>query len=158
MPHLLLHKTHVLAYRLQSNGMKVLGLIPGLNDRLPGQRLSDTISVSLTQHQILTRSGAPGRINDQFGLGLRGVSRTKFHQVLIDEAERQGIQIHWDHKLIDIRQTDVDVTAIFQNGKAVTGSFAVGCDGLHSGSRVALFGQEEATFTGLTQVLPSFPA
>jgi 2-polyprenyl-6-methoxyphenol hydroxylase-like FAD-dependent oxidoreductase len=44
------------------------------------------------------------------------------------------------------------VTAIFENGQFAKGSFAVGCDGLHSKTRAVLFGNETAEYTGLTQV------
>ena len=39
-----------------------------------------------------------------------------------------------------------------ENGKTDSASFVAGCDGLHSNTRISLFGKEEATFTGLVQV------
>jgi 2-polyprenyl-6-methoxyphenol hydroxylase-like FAD-dependent oxidoreductase len=46
----------------------------------------------------------------------------------------------------------VDVT--FANGTKDTASFVVGCDGLHSNTRIALFGKEKADFTGMVRVSP----
>ena len=47
--------------------------------------------------------------------------------------------------------SDRGVNAIFASGFTDTGSFLVGCDGLH-GVRVVLFGEDPITFLGFTQV------
>lgn len=87
------------------------------------------------------------------------VVRLQFHSVIVAEAtETYGIPILYDHSLVDIRDNTAEetVTVRFSNGKTDTGSFLVGCDGLHSNTRVALFGRQKAQFTGMTQVSFSF--
>ena len=44
------------------------------------------------------------------------------------------------------------MTVRFANGATDTAAFVVGCDGLHSDTRRALFGEEAAAFTGLARV------
>ena len=67
------------------------------------------------------------------------------------------MEIKWGHKLSGLEETeDATVRVIFENGASDVGSFVVGCDGLHSSTRIAIFGEEKATYTGLTQVCCAF--
>jgi salicylate hydroxylase len=101
---------------------------------------------------LLGDNDAPADVRDAFGYPMRGVRRTELLRLLVNTADVQGIPIHWDHRLIDIEQTDRGVKAIFANGFIDTGTFLVGCDGLHSVTRSVLFGEDPITFLGLTQV------
>ena len=101
---------------------------------------------------LLGDNDAPADVRDTFGYPMRGVRRTELLRLLVNTADVQGIPIHWDHRLIDIEQTDGGVKAIFANGFIDTGTFLVGCDGLHSVTRSVLFGEDPITFLGLTQV------
>ncbi len=108
---------------------------------------------------LLGDNDVPADVRDTFGYPMRGVRRTELIQLLVDTAGVQRIPIHWDHRLVDIEQSDVGVKAIFANGFVDTGSFLVGCDGLHSVTRTVLFGEDPITFLGLTQVRDAiFPA
>ena len=101
---------------------------------------------------LLGDNDVPADVRDAFGYSMRGVRRTELLRLLVDTAEVQGIPIHWDHRLIDIEQSGSGVKAIFANGFIDTGTFLVGCDGLHSVTRTVLFGEGPITFLGLTQV------
>jgi salicylate hydroxylase len=101
---------------------------------------------------LLGKNDVPADVRAAFGYPMRGVRRTELLQHLVDAAEIQGIPIHWDHRLVDIEQSDQGVNAIFANGFTDTGSFLVGCDGLHSMTRTVLFGEDPITFLGFTQV------
>jgi salicylate hydroxylase len=81
-----------------------------------------------------------------------GTRRSSLHKAAVDTAMKQGVEIHWDHKLVDLQQQEGSVTVRFENGAEDTGSFVVGTDGLHSGTRICLFGEEKADYTGLAQV------
>lgn len=48
-----------------------------------------------------------------------------------------------------------EVEMHFTNGHTARASFVVGCDGLHSSVRAALFGAEAPKFTGIVQVCPT---
>jgi salicylate hydroxylase len=152
-PHLTLSPlSH--AKSLQPNGLKVLSLLPGLFDSIPGKDIDSMSSYSTlgVDEGILGDNDVPANIRQVFGYPMRGVRRTELIKLLVDTAEAQGIPILWDHRLTDIEQTDVGVRAIFANGFIDTGTFLVGCDGLHSATRKVLFGEEPTTFLGLTQV------
>lgn len=87
------------------------------------------------------------------------VKRPRFHAVILAEAQEvYGIPIVYDHTLVSLTENksamdeDGSVTVHFSNGVTDTASFVVGCDGLHSATRVLLFGKQKAHFTGMTQV------
>lgn len=104
---------------------------------------------------ILVQSDLPKTyFQETYGLGLMGVQRTKFLQLITGVAEEHGIEIRWDYNVVDLEQGDDYVRVKFEDGTTDTASFVVGCDRLHSRTRIALFGTEKADFTGLTQVWP----
>ena len=138
--------------RLQANGLKVLDLIPGLVERIPKQELSEIVQNSaLTGDEgELVRLRPPQK--ELTGYAMNGVRRPVFLRALIEEAQARGVPVVFGHQLVGFEQHEDGVTVRFANGKTDTGSFVVGCDGLHSNTRVTLFGEEAVSFTGLTQV------
>ena len=75
-----------------------------------------------------------------------------FLRYLIESVLARGIELRFGHSLASLAQEENSVTATFENEQSVKGILVVGCDGLHSRTRVALFGNEFAEYTGLTQV------
>lgn len=142
---------------IQPNGLRVLNLIPGLLDKINGiveERF--THSSAVPGDEGLLASFDISMLSAQVGFGLFGVMRSEFHRTLIAAAEEAGVRIFWGHQLVALEQHDNHVNVTFANGAKDTASFVVGCDGLHSDTRVALFGREEASYTGLTQVSQRF--
>ncbi|KAG8878288.1 hypothetical protein FRB97_002638 [Tulasnella sp. 331] len=152
---------------LQINGIKVINLIsPEIVKKLTaspavsGKPMAQVLYLSQVSGEEIIRSDAPSQYLDTpsadgapplpFQIGVR---RTTFHQMLIEEAQSQGISIHFEKELTAIKQDDSSmlITAIFTDDTQTSGSFLVGCDGVHSATRAALFGKEPATYTGLTQ-------
>ncbi|RDX45672.1 FAD/NAD(P)-binding domain-containing protein [Lentinus brumalis] len=118
-----------LSLGLQPNGLRVLGLIPELLDEIERcPAIDEMISYSILpgEERELMRNKFP---RERFDHGIEGVKRP----------------------LVDFEQHEKSVTVKFANGKTDEGSFVIGCDGLHSNTRICLFGEEEASFTGLTQ-------
>jgi len=74
-------------------------------------------------------------------------------------VQAKEIELRFGYSLSALQYADNSVTAVFENGQTITGSLVIGCDGLHSRMRTALFGDEIADYTGLTQVsfLSKFP-
>ncbi len=64
------------------------------------------------------------------------IKRGELHQILRDEAVRQGIPVQLGKKLTGIQQNHHDlVTAQFADGSSASGDVIVGCDGIHSSTR-----------------------
>jgi salicylate hydroxylase len=141
--------------RLQPNGLRVLSLIPGFIEQIPGyspDRMVHCSSLDGKEDILIDNDISSDTMREHFGFPLIGVRRAEFHRFLIDTAEKHGIEIRWGHQAIEFEQSEDSVEVTFANGIKDTASFVVGCDGLHSNTRIALFGKEKASFTGLVQV------
>lgn len=130
----------------------MLGLIPGLKERLPGMNIEGFRMISQTQNKILASNESFAKFKNQFGHEMRGTPRNDFRKLLIDVLGEMGIPVMWNHQLETFKDNGNEVTAVFRGGQQYVGSFLVGCDGLHSNTRTVLFGKEQPSFTGLTQV------
>ncbi|KAF9227280.1 FAD/NAD(P)-binding domain-containing protein [Gyrodon lividus] len=143
-----------LSFMLQPNGLRVLSLIPGLIDKIPGYSPHKQIhcsSLNGTEEVLVDEDLSSSTMTQLFGFPLIGTRRTEFHRLLIETAQQYGIEVVWGHQAMDFEQTDDDVRVKFTNETSDTASFVVGCDGLHSNTRTVLFGREKANFTGLVQ-------
>ncbi|KAI0044542.1 FAD/NAD(P)-binding domain-containing protein [Auriscalpium vulgare] len=138
---------------LQPNGLHVLSEIPHFIDTLPGCTLKrfNAYSVVPTDVGLLGTSDIPTRMPAALGFGMHAVPRTAFHRAIISAAQAHGVDVHWGHSLCGLEQTDGGVLVRFANGNSDMGAMVVGCDGLHSATRVALFGEQKPDFLGLTQ-------
>ena len=137
---------------LQPNGLKVLNLIPGFIEKIPKRVLTQTILWSALPEDERELGRFPMPSEELAGFGVNGVRRPAFLRKLIEEAQAQGVPVKFGHQLVSFEQHEDSVTVKFANGATDTASFLVGCDGLHSDTRVTLFGKEPVSFTGLTQV------
>ena len=129
---------------------------------LPIDKLGFYSLVSSPPSTLGTVDDVSSGFAERYGHGMFGVRRTAFHGVLVDAAKAEGIEIRWGRQLQGLREVkgengEDEVIAMFTNGETERGSFAVGCDGLHSNTRVSLFGNENPTFTGVVQVCISAP-
>ncbi|KAJ7060449.1 FAD/NAD(P)-binding domain-containing protein [Mycena amicta] len=144
-----------LSLMLQPNGLKVLSLIPGLIERLPGKTLDKIklISILPSDERVLAQSDSPTALRSDGGFGMVGVNRPRFLALLADIVEEAGIPMHFDTPVVGIGQLDGGDVVLVHLGTGDTDSapLVVGCDGLHSAVRVALFGEQKSVFTGLTQ-------
>lgn len=87
------------------------------------------------------------------GGGLKSVfiKRVPLGSIISDEVERQGIPILRGKKLEDIKAAaEGGAVATFQDGTSVSGDYLIGCDGVHSRTRLIIDpGFQGPAFTGL---------
>jgi len=143
-----------LSLMLQVNGLRVLSLIPGLFESISGKPVEklEFYSTVPGDEGKLAESDIPrSYLLKNYGYTMMGVQRQKLLRLLTETAEKDGVEIKWEHKLVDLEQGPDSVTVKFENGHTDTAGFVIGCDGLHSNTRTCLFGKEEAAFTGMTQ-------
>ncbi|KAF8514346.1 hypothetical protein BU17DRAFT_94619 [Hysterangium stoloniferum] len=134
-----------------ANGLRVLDSI-GLAEPLFTRNIAvpvQTVSFR-TEKNIIVKSDID-YVQKTFGFPFAGMKRSVFLQFIIESVQERGIEIRFSHALTGIIQAEDHVTAIFDNGQSVKGTFLVGCDGLHSQTRKILFGPDVAEYTGLTQ-------
>ena len=132
----------------------MLGLIPGLTDALAGAPFErfKHCSVLGDEAAVLVDNDYPSRLPADTGYSTMGIRRPVFHRTIVEAAQAQGVPIVFGHQLVSLKQEEDGVEVTFANGAVDRASFVVGCDGLHSVTRICLFGHEPVSFTGLTQV------
>ena len=145
---------------LMPNGLKVLGLIPGLLESIRRDSTDLQAFLDMTSDgETLGHSELPLEFEQKYGTPGLGVKRTEVNLKLKAMVEAAGVEVREGWELDDIQETAQDVTAIFTNGQFAKGSFLIGCDGIKAASRRLLLsknGVQEGVpeFTGLTQVSP----
>ncbi|CCM03079.1 uncharacterized protein FIBRA_05199 [Fibroporia radiculosa] len=123
---------------LRPNGLRVLSLVPGFLDSIVGQPLADdAVRHPLGEDTVLSSTEYLAQLQGAPGFSMIGVRRAQFNRMVVEVAQRHGRE---------------DVVVTFANGTTDTASFVIECDGLHSNTRICLFGQEPVDFTGLVQV------
>jgi salicylate hydroxylase len=77
------------------------------------------------------------------------VHRADLHAILVDSVLSNDPDcIHMQHDFCKLDQSIDSVTAQFSNGVKATADLLIGCDGIRSTVRTALFGAESPRFTG----------
>lgn len=77
------------------------------------------------------------------GQAIYSISRGKFNQLLVEEAERLGVRIHFDHRVdeIDLRTSKVLVTNPDGIQEKIPSNVIIGADGAYSALRNAMLKQ-----------------
>ncbi|MEE8307943.1 MAG: FAD-dependent monooxygenase [Gammaproteobacteria bacterium] len=83
-----------------------------------------------------------------YGAVTRHVHRADLHDVLMDALQPHANQIHTDHQLQTVEQTTNGIELGFANGNTAHCDVLIGCDGIKSAVRDALFPTEPPQFTG----------
>jgi salicylate hydroxylase len=85
----------------------------------------------------------------QYGADYCQVHRADLHDALADAVRRYDPDaIHAGNRFTGLKANRSSVTAVFANGRTATGDILVGCDGIRSAVREALWGTDEPQFTG----------
>nr|GAT50781.1 FAD/NAD(P)-binding domain-containing protein [Mycena chlorophos] len=142
-----------LSLMLQPNGLQVLSSIPGLVDRIPGKAVDyiKLASIIPGDERVLGEYDSPATLRRNGSFGMIGVNRPKLLAFLADVMEEQGIPVHFNTPVVGVEQSQDEATVKLGNGDTDSAPLVVGCDGMHSAVRKALFGEEQPVFTGLTQ-------
>ncbi|MDX2221897.1 MAG: FAD-dependent monooxygenase [Rhodospirillaceae bacterium] len=99
--------------------------------------------------EVLYKTQEFGGFKQKHGAEYYQIHRADLHDGLAAavRANDPGA-IRLGHAFKGVTQTASGVTAHFVNGAAVSGDVLIGCDGVRSAVRAALFGAEAPTFTG----------
>jgi len=84
----------------------------------------------------------------RYGAPYFHVHRGDLQQILLAAAEAAGIVIRTGHELTTIEQDEARVRLGFANGSSAEHDTVIGCDGIHSRVRTALFDPTPPRFTG----------
>lgn len=111
---------------------------------------------------LLGQSDVPGTFAEKYHQPATGIRRTTLNLMLKQMLLDMDVDVREGWELVDIKEEDDSVTAYFNGGRSVTGSFLIGCDGIKAASRTTLLRNQGVSeglpvYTGLTQVRP-FPS
>ena len=85
----------------------------------------------------------------QYGAHYCQVHRADLHGALADAVRRNDPDaIRTRCRFSTLEESASGITAIFENGRSATGDILIGCDGIRSQVRSALWGADEPSFTG----------
>lgn len=133
--------------QISSNGARVLNEL-GLSD------LASRMAVKPITFRVL--SFYSDEVISDMPLGPEAAQRYggtfyQFHRAdLLDLLKHKlsGATLRLESKVVDVAQTDRDVTAVLGNGDRITGDVLVGADGIHSAVRSRIVGDGPTTFSG----------
>lgn len=77
------------------------------------------------------------------GQAIYSISRGKFNHLLMDEAEKEGVQIHFEHKIeeVDLRINELRVNNPVNGSETISSEVIIGADGAYSSLRNAMLKQ-----------------
>ncbi|CAN7372659.1 NAD(P)-binding protein [Ensifer sp. T173] len=135
---------------LAPNGINALRAL-GLAERV------SSLGIPTTGIEILNAAGRRLALLDereaqrQAGAASITLRRADLLEALRQTASAQGVDIRYDHALIDIERKADGVTLRFGNGESAHAHWLAGCDGVWSRTRrLALPASPEPLYTGLT--------
>lgn len=138
--------------------LDLVGLAGGVkSESTPIEAFHDETSDGL----LLGHSDVPKSFAEKYRQPCVGIKRTSINLALKKMLIDLEVDLREGWELLDIQENEDSVTAFFDGGRQVTGSFLVGCDGIKSATRAALQRNKRKTeglpsYTGLTQVTPFF--
>ena len=135
--------------QLSPNATRVLQAL-GLRDSLAGISFYPRAVHLRTWHTgYLVASRPLGQFSEsRYGAPYYHVHRGDLQQLLLERATASGIAIHTGKTLRALTQDDARVVASFTDDTNAQHGVIVGCDGIHSAVRNALFGDAAPRFTG----------
>ncbi|GKZ34142.1 hypothetical protein AbraIFM66950_004324 [Aspergillus brasiliensis] len=141
---------------IQPNGMKILNLITPQNT-LPITTPLQSLWHGTASGKTLGHTTLPSTYKNRYTQPASGIKRSVLNLHLKSTLREHNIPLYEGYQLENIHEYQHQVTASFTNGKSITGSFLIGCDGIKSSTRRILLSKAgiaegPPTFTGLIQV------
>lgn len=131
-----------------------LGVLPHIQGIGCDTRSIEVFS-TLTGHQLGELSF---RNVDKFKYHARRISRAALLRGLLDTLEGTDVKIEYGKKLVALTETDVSVEATFDDGTSAKGDILLGCDGIHSNTRMKLVDPTRLpVYTGISTAYGTVP-
>ena len=109
----------------------------GLWDRILPRSVDITKNVvHSTSGSVLNEVDVASEAKKQTGFGYLRINRADLVQCLRDAAEEHSIPIYYDKQIQSIENHGDSVTVTFTDGTSDTGTLLLGCDGIHSVTRL----------------------
>lgn len=141
------------AVNLTPNAVRCLDLL-GVLDVLQTRKVGCEIrSIQLFSLHTSASLGIIDYDGDGNGFGgYRGwrVMRSELMKAMLDVAQNMGIQINYGKKLTALDEDSQSVMAKFGDGTEATGDLVLGCDGIHSATRMHIEPSRVPKYSGIS--------
>lgn len=142
---------------LAPNALRALDRI-GMYERISNQGWNYEEFKFLSSRNLSQIATVLNGSQKKYGYKALRVSRGIVRQTLMQAVQEQGIELHFNSKCVDIRETDrATVIATFADGREEEADFLIGADGIHSRVRNYIAPEAVPTFSGLMGVGGSLP-
>lgn len=129
------------------NGLRALNVLGGHEAAVRAGATLTAFETRTPDGRVLSKPKHSNAIpTDSDMPGLIALHRADLQQILRDRVADDNIYL--DHECVGVEEDGGQVTAQFASGKEVTGDLLVGADGIHSGVRSSLHGEEDPRFSG----------
>lgn len=130
--------------------LDILGVLDILKTKKVGCEINSIQLFSLHTGSSLGTIDYNGSGNG-FG-GYRGwrVMRSELMQAMLDMAQKLEIRIEYGKKLAALEETPQSATIKFEDGTAATGNLVLGCDGIHSATRMEIEATRVPEYSGIS--------
>jgi salicylate hydroxylase len=95
---------------------------------------------------------------ERFGYDSMRCKRSDLQRLLLEKALGAGTVIRYGKRLVDVKEGEDSITALFEDGDEAVGDILLGCDGIHSNVRVKYVDpSRSATYTGISSAYGFVP-
>lgn len=110
----------------------------------------DGVNFYSSDGKMTGRVGSTSEMKKRYGSGSFMIKRMQLNKILCDKAESLGIKIEWNKKLTNIENIEKGKTiAHFEDESKAEGDLLIGCDGIHSATRIIVMPDfPKPTYTG----------
>ncbi len=113
-----------------TNSMKVMRLI-GVADEVITKGFILEVLKFQDNHGKLMVNRSMGK-KSAYGEPTVTIKRSKLHKIILEKAEKLGVEIIYGKKVIGVSENSTSVNLVFEDGTDYSGSFVIGCDGINS--------------------------
>lgn len=123
------------AVNIPSNGLRLLDRMGILSQLELRASSASQLKVHSMGGAILADLDMAGWSREQTGFGFMRALRTDLMDVLLEEANKQNIPVHFSKDTTKIVETDTEINVTFSDGTQASADLLLGCDGIHSAVR-----------------------
>ncbi|KAI8813129.1 hypothetical protein BJ742DRAFT_673119 [Cladochytrium replicatum] len=151
---------------LQPNGLSIFEHLGILEDVYKAGQPLDLLKVTDERGRKVMTVDMKSMYDKLYGKPQLGMKRHNLISAIMKHVQAENIPMMFGKRLVSVSQTTESVTATFEDGGVEVGDILIGCDGVRSATKVAVFGDSgpDLRWTGVEYVMgltrdlgPEFP-
>lgn len=123
--------------QIAPNGLHVLDTLGLANKIIDNSSIASEMCFRNQKGKVLARIYK--NMKEKYGQPAVNITRSALHKVLVEELYHQGLEIHYQKRLIHLTDEEhKPAVAHFEDGASAEGDLIIGADGIHSKTREAI--------------------